>query len=97
MAKARASKSKRSGIANALLFATSAMPNRYEPQSSEFEQDDDGFREGDGALREGTDAGLRSTNPNAAFYLQQNCTRQHVRKTYERVCQLCLATIPAKE
>lgn len=95
MAKARASKSKRSGLANATLFATSAMPNRYEPQSSEFEQDDDGFREGDGALIPG--AGLRSTNPDAVTFLQGNCSRRHVRRSSDRVCQLCLATIPAKD
>ncbi len=79
------------GIIASLLTAASAA-GAYEPQSSNYEQDDDGFRESLDALIPG--AGLRTSMPAAAKWLQANCPRRHVQRKRERVCSLCLATIP---
>lgn len=94
MAKARKSKGQGLGGGAATLLALSAMSGAYEPQSSEYEQDDDGFREGEGTMKAG--ASLRCTTPEAVAWLQSHCSRRHVPRGHPRVCQLCLIDIPAR-
>jgi hypothetical protein len=69
------------------------MPGMFEPQSSEYEQDDDGFSESEGVMREG--AGLRA--PGSEEILQSTCPRRHKRKVRARRCPLCFIEIPARD